>query len=206
MLNFVALDFETANESKNSAISLAVVTVEDGRITKRGYSLIKPPVMQFNQEFIGIHGIQPEEVLNKSTFDQLWPAIYNNHLKGKLLVAHNAKFDIDVLRATLDHYNIEWPDLEYTCTVRITRKVWPDLVNHKLNTLGGFLGITFNHHNALDDSEVCAKVAIAAAKEKGVDSMRGLLHVINMKTDSFITDERRAQMEVKQSGTQDTFF
>ena len=62
MLNFVALDFETANESKNSAISLAVVTVEDGRITKRGYSLIKPPVMQFNQEFIGIHGIQPEEV------------------------------------------------------------------------------------------------------------------------------------------------
>lgn len=36
--------------------------------------------------------------------------------------------------------------------------------------------------------------------------MRGLLHVINMKTDSFITDERRAQMEVKQSGTQDTFF
>ena len=204
MLNFVALDFETANESKNSAISLAVVTVEDGRITKRGYSLIKPPVMQFNQEFIGIHGIQPEEVLNKPTFDQLWPAIYNNHLKGKLLVAHNAKFDIDVLRATLDHYNIEWPDLEYTCTVRITRKVWPDLVNHKLNTLGGFLGIKFNHHNALDDSEVCAKVAIAAAK--GVDSMRGLLHVINMKTDSFITDERRAQMEVKQSGTQDTFF
>ena len=58
----------------------------------------------------------------------------------------------------------------------------------------------------MDDSEVCAKVAIAAAKEKGVDSMRGLLHVINMKTDSFITDERRAQMEVKQSGTQDTFF
>ena len=82
MLNFVALDFETANESKNSAISLAVVTVEDGRITKRGYSLIKPPVMQFNQEFIGIHGIQPEEVLNKPTFDQLWPAIYNNHLKA----------------------------------------------------------------------------------------------------------------------------
>ena len=36
--------------------------------------------------------------------------------------------------------------------------------------------------------------------------MRGLLHLINMKPDSFITDERRAQMEVKQSGTQDTFF
>ncbi len=207
MLNFVALDFETANESKNSAISLAVVTVENGRITKRGYSLIKPPVMQFSQHFIDdIHGIQPEEVLNKPTFDQLWPAIYNNHLKGKLLVAHNAKFDIDVLRATLDHYNFEWPDLEYTCTVRISRKVWPDLVNHKLSTVGGYLGITFNHHNALDDSEVCAKVAIAAAQAKGVDSMQGLLHLTDLKTDSFITPERRAQMERQQNGTQDAFF
>ncbi len=207
MLNFVALDFETANTSKNSAISLAVVTVENGRITKRGYSLIKPPVMQFDQEFIDkIHGIQPEEVVNKPTFDQLWPAIYNNHLKGKLLVAHNAKFDIDVLRATLDHYNLEWPDLEYTCTVRISRKVWPDLVNHKLSTVGGYLGITFNHHNALDDSEVCAKVAIAAAKAKGVDSMKGLLHLTGLTTDSFITPERRAQMERQQNGTQDAFF
>ena len=53
---------------------------------------------------------------------------------------------------------------------------------------------------------MCAKVAIAAAKEKHVDSLKGLLHVLNMKTDSFITDERRAQMEVKQSGTQDAFF
>ena len=207
MLNFVALDFETANESKNSAISLAVVTVENGRITKRGYSLIKPPFMQFSQKFIDeVHGIQPEEVVNKPTFDQLWPAIYNNHLKDKLLVAHNAKFDIDVLRATLDHYNFEWPDLEYTCTVRISRKVWPDLVNHKLSTVGGYLGITFNHHNALDDSEVCAKIAIAAAKAKGVDSMKGLLHLTGLKTDSFITPERRAQMERQQNGTQDAFF
>lgn len=194
MLNFVSLDFETANEHKNSAISLAVVTVEDGKITKRGYSLIKPPVMQFNQEFIGIHGIQPEEVTNKPTFDQLWPAIYNNHLKGKMLVAHNAKFDIDVLRATLDYYNLEWPDLEYTCTVRISRRVWPTLANHKLNTMGAYLGISFNHHNALDDAEVCAKVAIAAAKEKGVDSLKGLLHMIDLKSDSFITPERRKQI------------
>lgn len=196
MLNFVSLDFETANEHKNSAISLAVVTVEDGKITKRGYSLIKPPVMQFNQEFIGIHGIQPEEVTNKPTFDQLWPAIYNNHLKGKMLVAHNAKFDIDVLRATLDYYNLEWPDLEYTCTVRISRRVWPTLANHKLNTMGAYLGISFNHHNALDDAEVCAKVAIAAAKEKGVDSLKGLLHMIDLKSDSFITPERRKQINI----------
>ena len=36
MLNFVAIDFETANKLPNSACSLAVVTVEDGEIIKRG--------------------------------------------------------------------------------------------------------------------------------------------------------------------------
>ena len=49
MINFVAIDFETANKYANSACSLAVVTVENGQITKRGYSLIKPPFMRFNR-------------------------------------------------------------------------------------------------------------------------------------------------------------
>ena len=45
MLDFVALDFETANKFKNSACSLAVITVKDGQIIKKAYSLIKPPFM-----------------------------------------------------------------------------------------------------------------------------------------------------------------
>lgn len=206
MLNFVALDFETANDLKNSAISLAVVTVEKGEIVKRGYSLIKPPTMHFNPEFIDIHGIHPEEVINKPTFDQLWPAIYNNHLKGKLMVAHNAKFDMDVLRATLDHYELEWPDLEYTDTLKISRKMWTNLPNHKLSTVGNSLGITFNHHNALDDAEVCAKVAVAAAQQKGIDSLKGLLNILNIKTEPFITDDRRKQLAAERNESQTSFF
>ena len=52
MLDFVALDFETANKFKNSACSLAVITVKDGQITKKAYSLIKPPFMSFDDECI----------------------------------------------------------------------------------------------------------------------------------------------------------
>ena len=94
MLDFVALDFETANKFKNSACSLAVITVKDGQITKKAYSLIKPPFMSFDDECIEIHGIQPKDVLHEKTFDQLWNAIYENHLKGNIMVAHNAKFDM----------------------------------------------------------------------------------------------------------------
>jgi len=192
MLNFVAIDFETANKYKNSACSLAAVTVENGEIVKRAYSLIKPPFMQFDEECIEIHGIYPKDVMEKPTFDELWPRIYENHLKGKLVIAHNAKFDIGVLRATLDHYNIVWPELDYTCTVKISRKVWPNLANHKLNTLGAFLNVDFKHHDALDDALTCAKVAIAAAKEMHVDSMNTLLASINLEKEQFLTDPSKA--------------
>ena len=52
MLDFVALDFETANKFKNSACSLAVITVKDGQITKKAYSLIKPPFMSFDMSVL----------------------------------------------------------------------------------------------------------------------------------------------------------
>lgn len=206
MLNFVAIDFETANKYANSACSLAVVTVENGQITKRGYSLIKPPFMQFDEKCIAIHEILPKDVMDKPTFDKLWPAIYENHLKGKLVIAHNAKFDIGVLRATLDHYNIEWPELDYTCTVKISKRVWPDLQNHKLNTLAAYLGYEFKHHYALDDAEICAQVAIAAAKKRGVQSMDQLLANIGLAKESFITDDRREKVKEEASGEQMSFF
>lgn len=206
MLNFVAIDFETANKYANSACSLAVVTVENGQITKRSYSLIKPPFMQFDEKCIAIHEILPKDVMDKPTFDKLWPAIYENHLKGKLVIAHNAKFDIGVLRATLDHYNIEWPELDYTCTVKISKRVWPDLQNHKLNTLAAYLGYEFKHHYALDDAEICAQVAIAAAKKRGVQSMDQLLANIGLAKESFITDDRREKVKEEASGEQMSFF
>lgn len=189
MINFVAIDFETANKSPNSACSLAAVTVENGKIVKRGYSLIKPPFMNFDDECIAVHGIQPEEVLSKPTFDKLWPNIYENHLKGKLVIAHNAKFDIGVLRATLSHYDIKWPELNYACTVQIARKVWPNLFNHRLNTVGAYLGIQFEHHQALDDAQTCAKVALAAAHEMRAASLEDLLNKLSLPIEKFINEE-----------------
>lgn len=195
MLNFAAIDFETANKFKNSACSLAIVTVEDGQIVKQAYSLIKPPFMSFDPECIEIHGIQMEDVLNEPTFDTLWDRIYENHLKGKIVIAHNAKFDIGVLRATLDHYKIPWPELDYACTVKLSRKVWPDLVNHRLNTMGSYLGVEFKHHYALDDAETCTKIAIEAAKLKGATSLEDLLRKTGVPLEPFIDDKNRAAQE-----------
>ena len=65
MLDFTAIDFETANKYANSACSLAAVTMNDDRCVKEGYTLIQPPFMVFDPVNIQIHGITPDQVAHK---------------------------------------------------------------------------------------------------------------------------------------------
>ena len=76
MLDFTALDFETANAYPNSACSLAAVTMHDAACVKEGYSLIRPPFMVFAPETVRIHGITPDMVAGKPKFNALWPAVF----------------------------------------------------------------------------------------------------------------------------------
>lgn len=143
MLNFTAIDFETANKYANSACSLAAVTMHDTTCVKEGYSLIRPPFLVFDPQNVQIHGITKEMVAKKPKFDALWDRI-RTHLEGQILVAHYAVFDTRVLRSLLKTYHLEKPFLQYACSVEISRRVWPDLPNHKLDTVANFLGYTFS--------------------------------------------------------------
>lgn len=180
MLDFTAIDFETANKYANSACSLAAVTMNGNTCVREGYTLIKPPFMVFSPDNIRIHGITPGQVERKQKFDALWPAI-RPHIAGRIIVAHYAVFDTRVLRSLLTYYHLEKPDISYACTVEISRKVWPDLKNHKLDTVAHFLGVQFHHHQALDDARACAAIVCAAAEKTGVSSMEELLDVLGLR-------------------------
>jgi DNA polymerase-3 subunit epsilon len=79
--------------------------VEDGRIVHRDSWLIRPPVLYFDPFNVRIHGITAEDVKDSLTFDQLWRQV-SPSLAGKALIAHNASFDISVLRRSLDEYGV----------------------------------------------------------------------------------------------------
>jgi DNA polymerase III epsilon subunit-like protein len=68
---FVALDFETADYSPDSACALGLVRVENHRVVQRAYSLIKPPRRRF--VFTYLHGITWEDVAHQPSFAELWP-------------------------------------------------------------------------------------------------------------------------------------
>lgn len=169
-MNFVAIDFETSNEKRNSPCSIGIVVVKDNIITDKLHYLIKPKEMRFLSMNIWIHGIREEDVINEPEFDELWPEI-KLHFENRLVIAHNASFDISVLRNTLDLYNIEAPEFNYICTMKLAKNFYTNLDNAKLNTVNDYLGFEFKHHDALDDSLACANILLNISKELKIDDI-----------------------------------
>lgn len=165
-MNFTVIDFETANSKRASACSIGIVKVIDGEIVLEKEWLIKPPGMHFSWRNIQIHGIKPEDVEDAPTFDTLYQLELKKLLEGELIVAHNASFDISVLRHMLDYYQIEYPTFDYLCTVKISKKTWPQLGSHRLNRVSDYLKFYFNHHNALQDCLACSNILINACVEE----------------------------------------
>lgn len=165
-MNFTVIDFETANSKRVSACSIGLVKVVNGVSVLEKEWLIKPPSMRFDWRNIQIHGIRPEDVIDAPTFDELYEREVKKHLDHELIVAHNASFDISVLRHLLDYYQLKYPSFDYLCTVKISQKTWPHLPSHKLNLVSEYLGFTFKHHNALEDCLACSNLLINACYEK----------------------------------------
>lgn len=172
-MNFTAIDFETATRSADSACQLAAVRVRDNRIVHRASWLIRPRPLRFAAANIGIHGITPAMVRDEPEFGDLWPDIRQT-IGDDCIIAHNASFDLGVLLACLSTHDQPIPDLQYSCTRAIARRTWPHLPRFGLKPLSDWLGITFRHHDALEDSIACAKIAIAAAEDRGADSLEDL--------------------------------
>lgn len=174
-MNFIAIDFETANNERHSACSLALVVVRDNQIVDTFYTLIKPET-PFSSRNIDIHGIRPEDVAKAPKFDEVWPHIAPLFSPNHLVIAHNAPFDNGVLLSTLRYYRIQTPHYLSLDTVRTSRKLFPNMKNHRLNTVAAELAIPLNHHhNALDDSLACAKILIYQEENFGAYPLKQLV-------------------------------
>ncbi len=184
MMDFIAIDFETATRWPDSACSVALVDVRDGAVEDSYSTLIRPPGCRFETANIDIHGITPEMVEHERNFAGVWPELLER-LSGRVVVAHNAPFDMRVLRYSLKRYHLAAPIFQQCCTVQISRRAWPDLPNHKLNTVGDFLRVDFRHHDALEDARACAMIPLAAARQCGADSLEELAEKLRVNIKPF---------------------
>ena len=164
MLQFAAIDFETANSSPSSACAVGVVVASKDRILHRGYWLIRPPDDFFM--FTGIHGLTWADVRDAPTFEELWPELEALISDVDFLAAHNAPFDKRVLAACCEHYGLPPVDTPFICTVRLARRVW-DIFPTKLPDVCRALDIPLRHHRADSDAEACARIVMAAVRDGG---------------------------------------
>ena len=166
MSRFIIFDVETPNYRCNRMSAIGITVLEDGVVTNEFSSLINPET-DFDAFNIRLTGIDEELVRDAPTFPELWPQIEPLMSSG-LLVAHNAVFDLGVLKKCLDYYEIDWkPYARYLCTVQMGRRILPGM-SHKLNTLCDYYGIALNHHQAESDSHACAEILLRYL-ESGAD-------------------------------------
>lgn len=112
-------------------------------------------------------GIDEYTVAGSPTFGELWQRIEPLFSSGTL-VAHNAVFDMGVLKKCLQDYGICWQDtVDYCCTVQMGRRLLPG-ISHKLNDMCEYYGLCLDHHKADSDSRAAAEILLRYM-ESGVD-------------------------------------
>ena len=169
-MDFTAIDFETANASRASICSVGLVRMENGRIVEKLHRLINPRCA-FNFHNTAVHGITAFDVRDAPCFCDVFEEM--KPFLGDVVVAHNAPFDISCLRASLERYDIAAPDFEYLCTLSLSRKALRQLPSHKLDSVARYFGLgDFNHHNALDDAEICAQIFDILADKIDVEPLK----------------------------------
>ncbi len=198
-MRYAAMDFETGNGCYTSACSIGLSYYEDDTRVGSESFLIRPPdeVGKFHWYNVKIHGIKRSMVKDAPTFDVVWEKI-RERIEGSVLVCHNAGFDTEVLCRCLEFYHVPLPTCRYICTVEVSKKVWPELENHKLNTVAEALGIALNHHDAASDAHASGEILQCAMRKLGCSDVYALAHKLGMQLGTITPEGRRSGAASKQ--------
>ena len=170
--SFVSIDFETLYSQRVSACSIGMVKYRDGKKVDQYYSLIRPPFDypgKSGQVLTWVHGISEDDVRNEKTFTELLPEI-EAFVEGLPLVAHNASVEKCCIRDVCAYYEID-TKLDYNNildTLPLSREAEAKLGlqvegqgTHSLDAVCRRFDVpVLNHHNALEDAEMCGNLMV----------------------------------------------
>jgi len=186
-MNVVAIDFETANETRASACAVGFAWVTGLTVARVEYRLIRPREMRFSGVNVSIHGIRPENVEDAPEFPEVMEE-FRRDFESLPIIAHNASFDMSVWRATLDSYGLSYPNINYLCTLLMSRKIWTNLPSYRLSDLARRFDIPLKHHHAGDDARACGMLGVAAAASLGLADILAVPKLIDMNFGRMFSD------------------
>ena len=166
----VMLDFETTGLSPamgDRITEVAALRIRGGKVVERYVSLINCRV-RIPSFITGLTGITQAMVDGAPPVAQVLPQLLD-FIGDDALSAHNASFDEKFLRAEAARLDLTPAHSALVCSLKLSRRVFPQLSSYKLGNLSGELGIKFRSaaHRAESDAEVAAEVLIHIGKHIG---------------------------------------
>ena len=166
MESFVTIDFETANESRDSPCEIGLVRFVDGKPVEMFQSFLYQE--RFRPFNVMLHGIKPSDVAKSPKIDDLIPDI-TEFIGDSPLVAHNAAFDMRILQIALSRSSLDFSTSFY-CTLVLARHTL-GLPENGLGYVSEQLGIEHpGDHRALHDATTCGYVATTMLSANNFDN------------------------------------
>lgn len=179
---FVVFDLETTGAKcpPCRVTEIGAFRVKNGKIADNFHTLVNPetPIPFFITQLTGISDAMVE---NAPRFVDIAQE-FLGFIGDAVLVAHNAAFDMRFLNNEIgkvyDGYKMANPHL---CTVQLSRRLVPNIENHKLNTLADYFSVRLeNHHRAEEDAHATAKIFVNLLNQLndlGIDNLASVRKV-----------------------------
>lgn len=150
----VFVDLETTGmlAAEERITEIGLVELDQGEFAGSWSQLVNPEkdIPPFIE---ALTGISNDMVQQAPTFGELAPELYRR-LEGRLLIAHNARFDCGFLKSEFARAGLSY-EPQVLCTVKLSRKLFPEQRRHNLDSLIERHGLTCSaRHRALGDAEV----------------------------------------------------
>lgn len=166
MTSFFAIDVETANASFASICQIGLVEFRDGQEVA-AYSWLVDPQDYFDEYNIAIHGITAKKVAGSPTFAKVGVDIAG--LLGSATLVCHTHFDRVAMRQACERHKVSHPSCQWLDSARVVRRTWDDFAvsGYGLANVASSLGISFKHHDALEDARTAGLILLAAITHSG---------------------------------------
>ncbi len=149
---FVDVETTGGHPGWHRVTEVGVVTARDGQFEEEWSSLVNPGV-RIPPSIEALTGISNEMVADAPPFAEIARELHER-LEGRLFVAHNARFDYGFIRTEMRRAGIAF-NAQLACTVKLSRRLYPDMPRHNLDAVMARHGIDCaSRHRALPDARV----------------------------------------------------
>ena len=182
----IVFDLETTGLSNRTCkiIEIGAVKVKSGKVIDV-FDIFVDPECEISEEITRLTSIT-NDMVKGAPKEREALELFFDFAGDRLLVAHNANFDVGFIRAAAERQDMPFTNT-YLDTVGLSKYVNPELKNHKLDTIANHYKLgDFHHHRASDDAKILAEiffVMIDRLKSEGVGSFERMVDAMSEKSD-----------------------